>query len=75
MLGSLSKIYTSFFLLLIVGCGLQDTITVSYSNPKIVYNGRIDTTKVDGAELYWSGTSIKIKKEYEKQGENKKSER
>ena len=60
MLKTISKLYIFSYLLIFVGCGLKETITVPYSNPQITYNGRIDTTKIDGAELYWSGTSITI---------------
>jgi len=35
-------------------------LVINYLNPVIEYSGRIDTSKNDGAELYWSGTSIKI---------------
>ncbi len=33
---------------------------VPYSNPNLSYSGRIDTTKVEGALFYWSGTSVKL---------------
>tara|TARA_B110000503_G_scaffold139127_1_gene226805 strand:+ start:280 stop:627 length:348 start_codon:yes stop_codon:yes gene_type:complete len=33
---------------------------IGFSNPEIDYWGRIDTTKIEAAELYWSGTSVKM---------------
>ena len=60
MLRTISRLYIFSYLLLLVSCGLQDSITVPYSNPQLSYSGRIDTAKIEGAELYWSGTSIKI---------------
>ena len=41
-------------------CTNEKDLFISYSNPEIEYWGRIDTTKIEGAELYWSGTSVKI---------------
>ena len=41
-------------------CSGDQEIFVAYSDPHIVYEGRIDTSKIEAAELYWSGTSIKI---------------
>ncbi|WP_321287815.1 SGNH/GDSL hydrolase family protein [uncultured Sunxiuqinia sp.] len=38
----------------------QADLKLNYSNPQIRYEGRIDTSNVEGAELYWSGTSVKI---------------
>jgi len=60
MFRTISKIYIFSCLLVFISCDLQKAITVPYSNPQIAYSGRIDTTKIDGAEFYWSGTSIKI---------------
>ena len=45
---------------LVICCSNQADFIVSYKNPQIQYSGRIDTTRTDGAELYWSGTSIKV---------------
>jgi len=44
----------------LVGCAPKTDLTVSYLNPDIEYWGRIDTLKSDAAELYWSGTSIRL---------------
>lgn len=33
---------------------------VSYSNPQIIYSGRIDTSQIQAAELYCSDTSVTI---------------
>ena len=49
-----------FLSIILVACKKEKALVVSYSNPEIEYSGRIDTTKTDGAELYWSGTSIKL---------------
>jgi hypothetical protein len=56
------KIIYSFLIISIVlmGCSEKKELFVSFSNPKIEFSGRIDTSKIDAAELYWSGSSIKI---------------
>ena len=46
--------------LVLVGCSIKKDTVISYSNPKIEYWGRIDSTKAESASLYWSGTSIKM---------------
>jgi len=58
----MSQIYKLVFMLsvILIGCSSKNEIFVSYSNPEIEYWGRIDTTKIEAAELYWSGTSIKM---------------
>ena len=43
-----------------VGCTQKQDLIVSYNNPNIEYWGRIDTTTNAAAELYWSGTSIRL---------------
>lgn len=45
---------------IIISCNNQTDLIVSYKNPQIQYSGRIDTTRTDGADLFWSGTSVKI---------------
>ncbi|HJX70733.1 MAG TPA: SGNH/GDSL hydrolase family protein, partial [Bacteroidales bacterium] len=45
---------------LAAGCCKMTHLSVGYKNPQIEYSGRIDTTRIDGADLYWSGTSVKI---------------
>lgn len=45
---------------LIISCESQQELIIAYTNPLIEYSGRIDTTGSDGADLYWSGTSVKI---------------
>lgn len=47
-------------LLLVLGCSTNQKLFVGYSNAQIEYSGRIDSSKAKGAELYWSGSSIKI---------------
>lgn len=43
-----------------MACSSKSHLFVDYSNSQITYSGRIDTSKVKAAELYWSGTSIQI---------------
>ncbi len=47
-------------LLVVTCCTSKNDLFVNYSNPQIAYSGRIDTSQIQAAELYWSGTSIKI---------------
>lgn len=44
----------------IFSCSTKQELFVEHSNAQIEYSGRIDSSKVNGAELYWSGSSIKI---------------
>lgn len=57
-----NKISRLLFLLVIAFfcCGKKNELFIEYSNSQIEYWGRIDTSKVKGTELYWSGTSIKL---------------
>ncbi|WP_321280829.1 SGNH/GDSL hydrolase family protein [Marinifilum fragile] len=55
----------TYYLLIVLyvifaGCSKQQSLFVPFSNSEIKYSGRIDTASVDHAELYWSGSSIKI---------------
>jgi len=45
---------------ILIGCSSENELVISFSNPEIDYWGRIDTTKIEAAQLYWSGTSIKL---------------
>lgn len=61
----MNKVKKYLFLMAIVtvflfGCSNNKEIFISFSNPEIEYQGRIDTSNIDAAELYWSGSSIKI---------------
>ncbi|WP_190809959.1 SGNH/GDSL hydrolase family protein [Flagellimonas sp. S3867] len=47
-------------LTLVFACTNRKELFVDYSNPQIVYSGRIDSSQVKGVELYWSGSSIKL---------------
>ncbi len=47
-------------LLFAIACSGQQDLIIDYSNPQIDYSGRIDTSKSGAADLYWSGTTIKI---------------
>lgn len=49
------------FLFITGACSVDQEIFVPYNDTHIVYEGRIDTTTTDAAELFWSGTSIKIR--------------
>ena len=53
-------IFILISLLAVSACTGDKEILVAYSDPRIAYEGRIDTTRIDAAELYWPGTSIKI---------------
>lgn len=53
-------IQLSIFSIILISCSLEKERFVRFSNPEIEYWGRIDSTKVDAAQLYWSGTSIKV---------------
>lgn len=44
----------------VVSCAPKHELSLNYNNPEIQYWGRIDTTKTKAAELYWSGTSIRL---------------
>ncbi|WP_167607824.1 SGNH/GDSL hydrolase family protein [Maribellus sediminis] len=52
------KLLLLFFITAVVSCSPKHDLIVNCTNPEIQYWGRIDTTKTDAAELYWSGTSI-----------------
>lgn len=54
------KILILITLALVFACSTRQKLVVDYSNPQIAYSGRIDSSNVKGAELYWSGTSIKF---------------
>ncbi len=57
----ISFIYIALVFLLFVSCkNKQDDLFIDYLNNNIEYSGRIDTSKTNAAELYWSGSSIKI---------------
>ena len=45
---------------ILIGCSGEKELSIPFSNSEIEYWGRIDTSKVEAAELYWSGTSIKM---------------
>jgi hypothetical protein len=42
------------------GCSNNKELLVSYLNAGLEYSGRIDTTQHKGADLFWSGSSVKI---------------
>ena len=47
-------------LFFVMACSSKSHLFVDYSNPQIEYSGRIDTSQIKAAELFWSGTSIQI---------------
>jgi len=47
-------------IILVLACSTKQVLFVDYSNGQIEYAGRIDSSKVKGAELHWSGTAIKL---------------
>ncbi|WP_163710446.1 SGNH/GDSL hydrolase family protein [Mangrovibacterium lignilyticum] len=47
-------------LLFAAACTDKHDLVVKYSSPNIDYSGRIDTTTHPAADLFWSGTSIRI---------------
>ena len=60
MLKSIFNLLFLGSLLFTLSCSEKQDLSVSYNNPNIEYWGRIDTTTNDAAELYWSGTSIRL---------------
>jgi hypothetical protein len=45
---------------LLISCSSKTDLVISYRNPQIGYSGRIDTSRIEGADLYWSGTSVRL---------------
>lgn len=43
-----------------MSCKNKKELLIPFSSPEIEFSGRIDTNKVEGVEIYWSGSSIKI---------------
>lgn len=41
-------------------CSNNEALLVPHADPQIKYSGRIDTLNDEGAELFWSGSSIKL---------------
>tara|TARA_R110002020_G_scaffold184120_1_gene380987 strand:- start:88306 stop:89403 length:1098 start_codon:yes stop_codon:yes gene_type:complete len=46
--------------LLSVSCDTPNSVYVGFNDSHIIYEGRVDTSSIDNAQLYWSGTSIKL---------------
>ncbi len=53
-------LFSFITIILVSSCSTKQEIFVEYSNSQIEYSGRIDSSKMNCAELYWSGSSIKI---------------
>jgi len=47
-------------LIILFSCSSKQELFIDYSDPLIEYSGRIDTSRLKGADLYWSGTSVRI---------------
>jgi hypothetical protein len=56
----LKKTLFIIVLSIVFGCTLKKETLISYTNSQIEYSGRIDSSKIKAAEIYWSGTSIKF---------------
>ena len=58
----MEKIHKLIFILsmVLISCSNEKETFIPFSSPEIEYWGRVDTTKIEAAELYWSGTSIKM---------------
>jgi Carbohydrate esterase 2 N-terminal/GDSL-like Lipase/Acylhydrolase family len=54
------KLLYFFFLITSVTCCQQSAQFVDYKNEQIEYMGRMTFTDTSGAEMYWSGSSIKL---------------
>ena len=59
---NMSEIHKLILILsvILISCSNEKEMFIGFSNPEIDYWGRIDTTKIEAAELYWSGTSVKM---------------
>jgi hypothetical protein len=58
---SLLARFSSFLLvLLLTGCAVQKNISVSPQAKQVAYMGRVGKPSPEAAELYWSGTSVKL---------------
>jgi len=47
-------------LFLLLSCNNKNEVIILFSNPAIEYSGRIDESRNEGVDLYWSGTSVKL---------------
>jgi len=54
------RFFIVLFIITLLGCNGKGHLFIDYNNPNIKYEGRIDTSQIKGAEIYWSGTSIAI---------------
>ena len=58
------KNFTNYFLSILIfasySCASHKSIVIKYSDSEIKYTGRIDTSNTNSAEIYWSGSSIKL---------------
>jgi len=46
--------------LFLLSCQEKKEVFVSFSNPELDYSGRVNFDNKEGAEFYWTGTSIKM---------------
>ena len=56
----IKKILPILALMMAFACSSNKELLVDFSDPQIVYSGRIGQSADGGAELYWSGTSITL---------------
>jgi len=54
------KLLGLFLFVTLFSCSQKQDLIVANTNPNIEYWGRIDTTTLEAAELYWSGSSIRL---------------
>ena len=46
--------------LFLLSCQEKKEVFVNFSNPELDYSGRVNFDNKEGAEFYWTGTSIKM---------------
>ncbi|MFT4684611.1 MAG: hypothetical protein ACI863_001218, partial [Flavobacteriales bacterium] len=54
------KIYILILTIILMNCSDKKELFIPFSNPEIEFSGRIDFTEDKAAEMYWSGSSIKM---------------
>ena len=52
--------------LFLLSCQEKKEVFVNFSNPELNYSGRVNFDNKEGAEFYWTGSSIKMNFEGEK---------
>ena len=55
------KIHQLLFIIMVfMACKDNNELVIPFSNSEIEFSGRIDFSQEEAAEIYWSGSSIKI---------------